>query len=67
MMGSVFANIESLDDYNDDNDDVVRGYKDDREQLNVPTIQKSQSYYLTFMQFLFVSQENNLTVDDSLL
>ena len=40
MMGSLFENIESLDDY-EDNDDVG-GYKDDREQLNIPTIQKSQ-------------------------
>ena len=41
MMGSLFENIESLDD-NDDDYDEVGGYKDDREQLNIPTIQKSQ-------------------------
>ena len=41
MMGSLFQNIELFDD--DDNDyDDVGGYKDDREQLNIPTIQKSQ-------------------------
>ena len=40
MMGSLFEKIESLDDNDDDND--VGGYKDDREQLNIPTIQKSQ-------------------------
>ena len=40
MMGSLFENVESLDDY-EDNDDVGR-YKDDTEQLNIQTIQKSQ-------------------------
>ena len=42
MMGSLFENIESLDDDNDDDYDDVGGYKDDREQFNIPTIQKSQ-------------------------
>ena len=47
MMGSVFANIESLDDDDDLNDDLnemrnVGGYKDDRKQLSIPTIQESQ-------------------------
>ena len=42
MMGSLFKNIESLDDDNDVDYDDVGGYKDDREQLIIPTIQKSQ-------------------------
>ena len=46
MMGSLFMfeNIESFDDdnYDDYDYDDVGGYKDNREQLNVPTIQKSQ-------------------------
>ena len=42
MMGSLFENIESLDDNNYDDNDDVGGYKNDREQLNIPTIQKSQ-------------------------
>ena len=41
-MGSLFENIESLDDNNYDDNDDVGGYKNDREQLNIPTIQKSQ-------------------------
>ena len=40
MMGSLFENVESLDD--SENNDDVGGYKDDTEQLNIPTIQKSQ-------------------------
>merc|ERR1719367_1467273 len=49
MMGSLFENIESLDDNKDDNDDVG-GYKNDREQLNIPTIQKSQRWFSPLSQ-----------------
>merc|ERR1712112_99236 len=49
MMGSLFEKIESLDD-NDDDYDEVGGYKDDREQLNIPTIQKSQRWFSPLSQ-----------------
>jgi len=56
MMGSVFADIESLDDDDDKDDDDelerrnVGGYKDDREQLSIPTIQESQRWYSPLSQ-----------------
>lgn len=50
MMGSLFENIESLDDDNDDDYDDVGGYKDDREQFNIPTIQKSQRWFSPLSQ-----------------
>ena len=61
MMGSLFENIESLDDDNDD----VGGYKDDREQLNIPTIQKSQRYHSC--NFYLYPMKDNLIVDGFLL
>merc|ERR1711862_671964 len=50
MMGSLFENIESLDDDNYDYNDDVGGYKNDREQLNIPTIQKSQRWFSPLSQ-----------------
>merc|ERR1719367_590074 len=55
MMGSVFANIESLDDDDHNDDDElerrnVGGYKDDRKQLSIPTIQESQRWYSPLSQ-----------------
>ena len=63
MMGSLFENVESLDDY-EDNDDVGR-YKDDTEQLNIPTIQKSQRYHS--YNFYLYPMKDNLIVDGFLL
>ena len=60
-MGSLFENIESLDDDNYD----VGGYKDDREQLNIPTIQKSQRYHS--YNFYLYPMKDNLIVDGFLL
>ena len=65
MMGSLFENIESLDDNNYDDNDDVGGYKNDREQLNIPTIQKSQRYHS--YNFYLYPMKDNLIVDGSLL
>ena len=65
MMGSLFENIESLDDNNYDDNDDVGGYKNDREQLNIPTIQKSQRYH-SYNVYLY-PMKDNLIVDGFLL
>ena len=65
MMGSLFENIESLDDDNYDDNDDVGGYKNDREQLNIPTIQKSQRYHS--YNFYLYPMKDNLIVDGFLL